>query len=327
MNYKTIVGRFFFIVFLIFSINGTAMAMTLTASPNPAVMSKTVTFKIGVSIPSPLNANYFINFGDGSVALALGNHSGDKTLTAAHTYTQTGVYTAYAYADNAAVVKPQPVYLSVRVSDFQIKRLETWFENNRRPEITIKQREPVPAIFTKINFSGSGLLKGYWEVDGFKRNSVFRQLSIGPEIVLQYPAALPLPTFTPGSHIVRFVITQPSLDIAFPRLVYYVTGEEYLKISSIGFLMPEDRAVLQYQPGLLKWETVPSVKFYLVHIFQDQETMPVYSAYSKQGSYSLRPEILSSVIMSENSYRIQVKGFNEQTQLVAQSKIMAVQFK
>ncbi|MFH2061048.1 MAG: hypothetical protein ABIJ59_19450 [Pseudomonadota bacterium] len=325
MNYKTIVGRFFFIIFLIFSINGTAVAITLTASPNPAAMGKTVTFKIKTSYPGG-SSNYFIVFGDGSATLALGNYTGDATITATHTYTQAGVYTANAYADDLSVVKPNPVYLSVRVSDFQIKRLETWFENNR-PEITIKQREPVPAIFTKINFSGSGLLKGYWEVDGFKRNSVFRQLSIGPEIVLQYPAALPLPTFTPGSHIVRFVITQPSLDIAFPKLVYYVTGEEYIKISSIGFLMPEDRAILQYQPGVLKWETAPSVKFYLVHIFQDQETAPIYSAYSSQGSYSLRPEILSSLIEPQKSYRIQVKGFNDQTQLVAESKVVAVQFK
>ncbi len=324
MQYKTIMIRFVFFVFLMVSIKGSAMAITLTASPNPAAMGQTVTFKIDVSKPSG-SANYFIMFGDSRSALALGSYSGDQTITVTHTYDQAGVYTVQAYADDPDVVTPNPGLLSVRVSDFQITRLETFFDN-QRPEITIKQREPVPALYTKINFTGAGFLKGYWEVDGFKRNYVFRRLSIGPEITLKYPDALPLSSFTPGSHIVRFVITQPYLDISFPKAVYFVTAEEYKAVFPIRFLMPENKAVLKYQPFEFKWETVPSAALYLVFIFQEGRPAPVYSAYSKQGNYHLRPQTLSELMVPGKAYRFQVKGFDRQARLVAQSKIIGVQF-
>ncbi len=318
--------RLFFILVFLISLTGTASAITLSASPNPATMNRTVTFKIKVSVTLD-TCNIFINYGDGVLLdVPLGTVAGDQTLVATHTYSRTGNYTVTVYGDGVNVVKPNPAYLNLRISDFEIKRIETKFENNR-PEITLKRKEPVPDLYTKINFSGSGLIKGYWEVDGFKRHSFFKHLSIGPETTFKYPAVPPLPSFTPGSHVVRFVITQPSLDINFPRAVYYVTAEEYISISKIEFLLPGDKRELRYQPIVFKWQTVPSAILYLVHIFSEEQALPVFSAYSKQGRYSLKKDILTSKLTPGAQYYIQVLGFNRDTQVMAQSKKTAITFK
>ncbi len=323
--FKTILTRIFFILIFVLSFASQAFAMTLSASPNPATMNKTVSFKINASYPGG-SANYFINFGDGGADVALGLHSGNITLTATHTYSQSGVYTARAYADDLNVVNPNPVYLSVRVSDFGITRLETKFENNL-PQITIKRKQPVPDLYTKINFSGSGFIKGYWEVDGFKRNYVFKHLSIGPDVILKYPGYPSLPSFTPGSHIVRFVITHPTLDINFPRAVYYVTPDDFVPVSKIKFLVPGKNEVLTYQPMEFKWQIISSATLYLVSFYSDQENVPIFSAYAIKGSYAIRPDVLKSNLVSGRPYLLQVQGFNDKNQLLAESDKIPFTFK
>jgi len=322
---KMNVLQLFIVIVSLCFFTGTAAAITLSASPNPGTMNKTVTFKIGVSVILD-TCNIFINYGEGMlVDTPMGTVNGDKTLVVTHTYARAGNYTVSVYGDTNNVVGPNPVSLNLRISDFEIKRIETKFENNR-PEITIKRREPVPDLFVKINFSGSGLLKGYWEVDGFRRNSFFKQLSIGPETIIKYPGTPPLPSFTPGSHIVRLVITQPSLDINFPKAVYYVTAEDYISISKIKFLLPEDTTKLDYKPVVLKWQTTSAAVLYLVHIFSENGTIPVFSAYSKQGQYRLKTETLTSMLAPGNQYYMQVIGFNKDTHVVAQSKKTAIIF-
>lgn len=330
MHKKIIILQLFLVIFFLLSLAGPVWSITLTASPNPATMNKTVTFKINVALTSSVDPcnNVAIDYGDGSAIVDLVSVTfiRDTTFVATHTYSRTGHYTVKVYSDCAAVVKPSPAYLSLRISDFEIKRMETQFENGR-PEITIQRKEPVPDLYTKINFSGSGFLKGYWEVDGAKRNYVFKQLSIGPEVVLQYPGFPSLPSFTPGSHIVRFVITEPSLDINFPKAVYFVTAEDYIPVSRIVVLLPADSLKLGNEPIVFKWQTSPLATVYLVHMSAENEAIPVFSAYSKQGSYILRPDTPALRIVPGKQYYLQVLGFSDTLQLVAQSEKTVLSFK
>jgi hypothetical protein len=315
-----------FIIALILPAAGTAAAATLTASPNPAAMNKTVTFKIGVTFGSGL-CDVEIDFGDGSPFSIISNvNQPNSTVQVNHTYSRTGVFTVRAtLVDCAGTVQPNPVFLTLRVSDFEIKRLETLFDTGK-PQVTVQRNQPAPGLSTIINYSGSGFIKGYWEVDGDRQHYFFKQLSVGPREVIEYPKIPGLSTFKPGSHVVRFVITEPALDIAFPKVVYYVTEQSYLKDVAIEILTPGPGTVLPYKPITLSWQKVANTEVYMVHIFSEQEDQPIFSAYSKKSSYYLRPEILERYMKPEHQYYFQVQGFHEDTRLTGQSNRMPLAF-
>ncbi|RQW84852.1 MAG: hypothetical protein EHM79_13100, partial [Geobacter sp.] len=89
---------------------------------------------------------------------------------------------------------------------FGIKRIELYFDN-RRAEITIPKHFPNLKAFVDIRYTGSGVLEGYWEVDGRVISRVHQMLTFGSSVTLRTPEIPAMPTFDPGSHIVRFVIT------------------------------------------------------------------------------------------------------------------------
>jgi hypothetical protein len=324
MSFKPLPGCVFIIILTLLAA-GPATAMTLTASPNPAAMNKTVTFKIGITIASP-PCNVHINFGDSRSSLLVGTATQtDSTFEVTHSYSQTGVYTVQAYSDCLNVVQPNPVYLTLRVSDFDIKRLETLFDTGK-PQVTLQRNQPAPGLSTIINYSGSGFIKGYWEVDGDRRHYFFKQLSIGPQAVIEYPKIPGLSTFKPGSHVVRFVITEPALDIAFPKVVYYVTEQSYLKTVDIQILTPETDTELPFKPITLSWQKVPNTEVYMVHIFSEKDDPPIFSAYSRKNSYFLRPEILERFMKPDQKYYIQVQGYHEDMRLTGQSNKVPLKF-
>ncbi len=110
-------------------------------------------------------------------------------------------------------------------SPVRIVRMRLYFENGR-PKITVRERQPAFFAQVEIRFRGRGLLAGYWEVDG-RLVARFAQhvLSTGSATTVYQRTPRPLPTFAPGSHRVRAVITRPGRSIPFPVAVYFVTGQ------------------------------------------------------------------------------------------------------
>ena len=319
MNNKSIKSIFFLILFFatLALCQNTAHAVTISASPSPAAVNKAVTFAIDVG---DNGCNVSIDYGEGAGYQVLAAPAAGSVLTATHVYTRPGLYTIRVFATICnAPSAPNPGILSLRVSDFNIKRIELKFKNNRS-EITINKNERTPGLFTKIKFSGSGFLKGYWEVDGFKRHYVFKHLSTGPTVIIKYPEAPSLPTFTPGTHKVRFVITHPSLNISFPQAIYFVTTQEYIVKVPIKLIFPEKEVNLAYKPVLFQWQPVNKAPLYLLTLFSKEKKAKVFSAYTRQGQYELGPKVLKSRLMPETSYMWQVTGFNDQDQIMAQSK-------
>lgn len=107
----------------------------------------------------------------------------------------------------------------------KIVHMRLYFENDR-PKITVRERQPVFFAQVEIRFRGRGLLAGYWEVDG-RLVARFAQhvFSTGSTATVYQRTPRPLPTFAPGSHRVRAVITRPGRSIPFPVAVYFVTGQ------------------------------------------------------------------------------------------------------
>ncbi len=195
-------------------------------------------------------------------------------------------------------------------SEFTVTRLQLYFEN-RRAEITVNRNQPFLKAFADIRFSGSGLLTGYWEVDGRILDYVNQHLVYGESITLASPEVPPLPTFSPGTHIVKLVISTPSADIPVPQAIYFVTAEESGDVRSIDLTLPENNAGIMYSPVLFEWQSVKWADTYLIAFFGETDDKPIFSAYTRDNSYRLPPLILNRLFTPNGTYQWRVRGYDE----------------
>lgn len=210
-------------------------------------------------------------------------------------------------------------------ADFDIKRIELYFEN-RRAEITIPKNYKGLKAFADIKFTGSGLLKGYWEVDGRILSYVNQHITYGREVTLQTPTIPPLPTFEAGTHTVRFVITNPSVDIPIPSALYFVTTQEVKEIFKIKLLNPEDRTKLDFNPQKFTWEKLDGTMLYLIQFFETKDSKPIFSAYTKEAFYNLPEFILKKIFQPGKTYYWKVIGFDESNNTVGESNAWEFSF-
>lgn len=146
--------------------------------------------------------------------------------------TLTGLSTAAQAApaaDNGNAALALPREYRVASAGLTVTKLRLYFEN-KRPETTVKRNEPSPPAYAEVEFSGSGLLEGFWEVDGRLLAKVSLHAVSGKSIVIKTPETPGLPTFDPGTHRVRFVITTPG-GAQSVETVYFVTAEEFSTFS------------------------------------------------------------------------------------------------
>ncbi len=304
------------VLILMFITVNTGHAITVTTSLDPAVVKKPVTFYIDMG---DTNCMMSVNFGDGGGLQVVGTPP-TTTMTITHTYARPGLYNIKVEAGSCNLPSaPNPAFLSLRVSDFNITRLALEFENNR-PEITIQRNAPAPKLEAQIRYSGTGYLKGYLEVDGYKRHQVFKHLRTGPTVTIPYPEIPSLPTFTPGSHRVRFVITYPVLNITFPTAIYYVEAREYIVQGKIILTAPGKRAALPYEPVQFAWVPAKKTTLYLINLFSKKDKTRLFSAYTRKNTYSLDPVIFKSRFVPEKEYLWQIQGFNSDNEIIAQSE-------
>jgi hypothetical protein len=105
----------------------------------------------------------------------------------------------------------------------QVQELRLHFENNKT-RLIIGKDQPPPKIYAKIKSTGSGLLKGYWEVNGKRATRLFQYKTAGGGITLVYPQkTFPLSNLLPGSNRIRFVISEPRSKLVLPQVMLVVT--------------------------------------------------------------------------------------------------------
>ena len=202
-------------------------------------------------------------------------------------------------------------------ADFEVRRLELYFEN-RQAEVTVPRSGAAPKAFAEISFNGSGLLQGFWEVDGREIQRVVRQLAFGDRLVLETPATPALPTFETGAHVVRFVVTGPRLEIALPSIVYFVTEGGAAEPFGIALQEPADGAALPVGPLRFTWEKSGGAAFFLVQFFDAEERL-VFSAYTEGPSYQLPRIVDLDALPAGKSYFWKVSAFDAENNRRAES--------
>jgi len=215
---------------------------------------------------------------------------------------------------------------SEATAEFSINRLQLYFEN-RRAEITVKRNQPGLKAYADLRYVGSGLLQGYWEVDGRILSYVNNHLVYGRSVTLESPDIPALPTIVPGTHIVKLIITNPPVDIAIPEAVYFVTAEEYKKIFSITLIYPEDKSNIDYVPPNFRWEGKDQTVTYLIEFLEDVGEKPIFSAYIKKPNYTIPDSVFRNIFSEEKSYLWRVKGFDVDNNIVGESPVFRFSFR
>ena len=192
---------------------------------------------------------------------------------------------------------------------FDIQRIELYFEN-RRADITIKRNYPDLKAFADIKFSGSGLLQGYWEVDGRILSHVNQHLTFRGSITLQTPQIPPLPTFDTGTHIVKFAITNPTKGVPLPSILYFVTPADFKGSPiAIKLISPADKSLLENTPVKFEWTKLDSKSTYVIQFYEKPESKPMFSLYLHDSSYTLPKSVLKRIFVPGKKYYWKVKGY------------------
>lgn len=248
---------------------------------------------------------------------------GFNQFTYAREFSVTHCSATDAVGDHQEIDHVQIVLTGEATAEFSINRLQIYFEN-QRAEITVKKNQPGVKAFIDIRFTGSGLLRGHWEVDGRILSHVNKHLVYGRQVTLEFPD-LPrpselqyLPTIDVGTHLVRFVITSPVQTVTPPEAIYFVTAEEYAK-RPIRLLSPANRSEEDYFPVTFRWEGRDQPITYLVEFLDEEREKPIFSAYTKRNSYALPLPVLKSLFSPGKSYFWRVKGFDEDNKMIGES--------
>lgn len=193
-------------------------------------------------------------------------------------------------------------------TDLSIQRIELYFEN-RRADTTVMRDFPDLKAFADVTFTGSGLLQGYWQVDGRILSYVNQNLTFGGRITIQTPKTPPIPTFDTGSHVVKFVITNPPAGMPLPSVLYFVTAAEFKGSPlAIKVISPSDKSVLEYGAVKFKWAKVSALSTYSIQFYEDPKSRPVFSLCTDNASYAFTESALKKIFSPDRKYYWVVRG-------------------
>lgn len=208
---------------------------------------------------------------------------------------------------------------SESAASFNVKRVEMYFDN-KRAEMTVPKYFPDLKAYADIRYTGSGLLEGYWEVDGRIISRVHQMLTFGTMVTLKTPDIPALPTFDPGSHIIRFVITNQGVGLPTPALIYFVTTEEFkARTKELAVKSPQDGSAIDRKSAAFKWGTFNSASLFLVQYYESIEAKPVFSAYTKKNYYVLPEQVFTNIFSSGKKYYWRVTGYSDKDNIIGES--------
>lgn len=268
-----------------------------------------------------------VDFGDGSPTETFGGPVNYSTI---HVYTQPspnppGIWLVSAQGvgcltgENNAIISvivnpgpgggaepPPPPVLAT--GNLLIERVNLHFEN-LRPQIRVQQYQKNVQAFAQIQYAGTGLLQGYWEVDGRVWSFVNRHLVFGNVVTLESPATPGLPTVSPGGHRVRFVITQPATGYTPPVALYFAGYDEVPADEPLMLASPAREAHMPYREHPFRWTGPSRTKRYEITFLDAETGEPVFTALSEKGEYALPGSIVEDRFAPGRRYLWQVTAY------------------
>jgi hypothetical protein len=213
------------------------------------------------------------------------------------------------------------------IAAFSIKRIELYFDGmQKRNEIMVDRNFKGLKAYADLYYNGSGFLNGYWEVDGLIIERVNRFVPTGGKVTLSTPNVPDLPTFDPGYHIVKFIVTNPATSFEVPEMVYWVKGTEEPVIRALALIKPADGMDIPTD-FLFEWEKTEKASVYLISFARVEDKKVCFSALTRDASYRIPPSVLAEYLSPGGKYLWLVKGFDTENNIIAESGIQSFNLK
>ncbi len=220
---------------------------------------------------------------------------------------------------------PGPAETAAAAGVFKITRLQLYFAN-QRAETVIEKNSSALKAYADLTFEGTGLLQGFWEVDGRILASVNRHIASDQGTVTVETPDLPgIPTFESGAHRLRLVVTSPSPAAILPEAIYFVAGRS-VKQFPVKLIEPLSRAEIPFGATLFSWEGREGSASYLI-TFLSAKGKPVFSAYTRDLDYKLPPATLSNLFLPGQEYSWKVVSYGVEQNQMGASQISRFTFK
>lgn len=276
------------------------------------------------SINVPLSVNIQVQNGVGS---ALVSEAITIPLSVVERAYRAGSGTfAYQRVFTSQVAPTQTATVNIRITpesiaEFSLRRVELYFDGDKKKtEAIINRNFKGLNAHTDIYFNGSGFLQGYWEVDGRVIENISRHVSFGTKVTLPTPDIPGLPTFEPGFHIVRFVITSPQPPFELPQIVYWVTAKEEPVKRALSLVTPKDGVAISPEDEF-RWDKIEGISVYLVTFIKEDDKTIVFSALTRDSSYKIPQSVSSQSFTIDTRYLWNVKGFDAENNIIGESSI------
>lgn len=195
------------------------------------------------------------------------------------------------------------------VGTLRIERLGLRFENGR-PAIRVRQNESGVQVFADVHYTGTGLLQGYWEVDGAIWSIVNRHLVFGDVVAIESAGAPGLPTIDPGLHRVRFVLMRPAGGFDPPLALYFAGYEEARRRAQVNLVAPMREARVPYRGARFGWAVSGDVASYRLTFFDADTGEPIFAALTRSDGYALDERVLEERFDAQRRYEWQVIAFD-----------------
>lgn len=180
---------------------------------------------------------------------------------------------------------------SASSADFNVTRIDLAFSDGTN-SCQVKSGRPLKAI-AKIEASGSGLLRGEWQIRKGGNLGAFRTLrtvqtaiTSGNNTTIESPE---LPLDDSDRFDVRLVVTSPNIDFTEPMIYCLVSGKASVLRERGDFgkeaevISPAPHSPLT-DKTIVRWKPVDGAKSYRIEIVIDEKGEPVASQMAKKDS-------------------------------------------
>jgi hypothetical protein len=192
-------------------------------------------------------------------------------------------------------------------ADFGISQVTLTFDDGSSSCVSKAGKKRT--ALARINASGTGIIRGAWQVRSGGGLGSFRtlrtvQVSASGNTIIQSPS---LPTAAPGERMeVRLAIESPELNFPIPSISCGISGENSVMVNSdkeqqtVKVISPAPNSPINSETEI-KWEAVKGAKAYRIEILADENGTPVAAQLAK-------PENASAKISPLTLEKLDVNG-------------------
>jgi len=192
-------------------------------------------------------------------------------------------------------------------------------DSGKRTETAAAMGDQGIKVYADIQVEGNGQLAGFREVDGRRLENVSRRGNFKQKLTLTTSRVPGTPSFKPGLHRVRLVVSSPGIAFTAHTVTYFVSGSASNERTAVLLKKPHDDAAISGKVAF-KWCMLPGAGIYIITFREEMDAPPVFAAIAEKRVYTLREEILTGFFKYGQHYFWKVTAMYEEGDILGESE-------